>query len=118
LASATEENEVGDAVICNGATGLAVPIPTYPALLTTNFVNPLLLAVKISPEPDWSTIAAALVVAPENEAIGAVATLPRTSRVDKAFVVPMPTLPKLSIIILVASDCSVDPAAPLADVWK
>ena len=77
-----------DVAVLNGA-----PIDTSPLFLITNFVEPLLLAVKMSPRPDWSPIRLAFVVAPDIEAIGFVAPFPRTSRVARGEVDPIPKLP-------------------------
>src|SRR6266568_2769326 len=69
----------------------------FPALVMVNLLAPLLLAVNRSPDPDWSTITAAFVVAPENDAVGVVAILPLTSSVASGVAAPIPTLPVLTV---------------------
>ncbi len=65
----------------------------FPLLRILNFVAPDLLAVKISPAPDWSVTRAEKLVDADMDAAGVVAVLPLISRVARGDVVPSPTVP-------------------------
>src|SRR5579872_1259899 len=98
----TTEAQESPAFVTPATKELPLETSISPLFCITNFGAPLLLAVKRSPEPDWSTITPALVVAPENEAIGVVPVLPRISKVANGDAVPKPTVPatppKVSVV--------------------
>ena len=78
------------------AVGETVPIPMLPFCLMTKRGRPEEEAVKRSPEPLLSTRRAAKEVWPDMEAAGVVPDRPRTSRVARGEVVPMPTEPPVN----------------------
>ena len=68
---------------CRSSKGMAVPMPTAPLFLTTNWVIPEDEAVKISPVPELSTTRVAKDEVAEKDATGAVPLLVLTSSVAR-----------------------------------